>query len=407
MILTDRKLYVLILLAAILSAVALIMYAHKPSTAVNFAADTPIIQGLDVEKVGRIVITKGGKTATLSRQGDHFVIVDHSSYPASNDRINKLLLSLLDMRAGELVTKNPANHAELGVAAASADVAVVKMFASSEAPATQIADVNSAAQAAAAEKPIMTILLGKDVAATGAQYVRLDGQDAVYTTQVRPDVSAEFTQLINSSLVNVPTTDVEKVTVRNKDGSYTLAREGEKVKLSPMPEGKELKENVAQSTLEALSSLPVEDVMTTMSLESTQIAFDVDYTCQTKSYLTYDVRLGTKGEDFYVMVSCQGPSNELVSESQKIGEQDPKEKLEMKSTVLAAHDKAEAFNQANGQWIYKVSKWTAERLRRSAAELVDSPASPPGADKGIPEKTGLLGPNPIPGVPAGAPAGEE
>ena len=381
MILTDRRLYILMMLAAVLAAITIVLYARKPGADRDIAAGTPLVQGLDVEKVGRISIVKGNQKITLARQGKQFVLVEHSNYPASTEKVNRLLISLLDIRAADRVTANASNHAELGVTADSPDATVVRIYGTATEPAaTETGAAPASAPAAAGGKPMVAVIVGKDAPLGGAQYVRLDGQDAVYTTQERPSISTEFNQYVSASLANVPPLDVDKVTVQTKDGSYTLTRlEGSAgIAMDPLPAGKRTKANVAQNVLEALSSLPFDDVMTADSLDSTGIAFDASYTCQTKKNLTYIVRLGAKGDDQYIRVTCTGPSAAVVEKSRQIGENEAKAELEKKSAILAAADTAVAFNEQHGKWIYKVSKWTAEKLRHPAADLLeDIPASQP------------------------------
>ncbi len=431
MILTDRKLYVLVMVAAVLAALTIILYARRPAGESDFATGTPLVQGLDVEKVARIVVSKGDKKLSLARQGKQFVLADHSNYPATTESVNKLLIALLDIRAGGRVTADPANHAELGVAAASPDALVVRVYGSAgsggtgfqpvsgegsggtgfqpvsgqgsggtgfqpvsgqgDSPASQPAQASAAAANPAAtapaagsagEKPLVTVIVGKDGPTGGTQYVRLEGQDAVYTTQDRPNISADFIQYVNSNLVSVPKADVETVTIQTKDGAYTLApgKGNAPVDVTPLPSGKQTRAGVGETTMDGLASLPFEDVMAGDSLESTNIAFDVSYTCQTKNYLTYTVRSGVKGDNNYVRITCLGPSQAQITQSQHIGEQEAKEQLEKKSAVLSAADKANEFNEQHGKWIYKVSHWTAERLRRSLADVLeDIPTSQPAA----------------------------
>jgi hypothetical protein len=147
-----------------------------------------------------------------------------------------------------------------------------------------------------------------------------------------------------------------------------------------VPAGKRIRTSVAQATMEALASVPVEDVVAADSPEAANIAFDASYTCQTKKFLSYAIRLGTQGSDHYLRITCMGPSAAQVEQSRQIGPQEAKEQLEKKDAILSAADKAQAFNDQHGKWIYKVSKFTAEKLHRPHAELLDLiPASQPAA----------------------------
>ena len=366
MILTDKKLSVLIILAAVLVAVTLLLYSYRPAASREFQAGSPLVQGLDVEAVHRIDIRRGADKLALVRKEGKFVLSEWHDYPAATDKINRLLIDVLDIRAAARVTTNPANHAELGVAEDSPEAAVVRL-------------------AGADEKPLAVVIVGKDAPTGGGQYVRLAGQDAVYTTGGRVNVPATFGQIVHTFAISISPADIEKVTVENAGSSYTLAGEGpgpdDPVALTPLPTNKQVKNNVARNTLQSLAPLPFEDVLPSEAPETAEIVFDTTVTCQTKTYQTYKVRVGQRGEDHYVRVTCLGPTLEQVEQARQVREGEPKEELEKKAAILTARDQAERFAREHGPWVFKVTRWTAEHLRRPLAELVEDIPQPEAAEQ--------------------------
>ena len=98
---SNKKLIILgaITVCMIIWAVVQSCISTKPSGESN--AVSYLIQGLDPDDIGAIVIGTDDDAVTLKRDGDHFVVVNKDGYPAVSSEINNLINSCLDIRTIE------------------------------------------------------------------------------------------------------------------------------------------------------------------------------------------------------------------------------------------------------------------------------------------------------------------
>jgi len=350
MTVSNRQLSVLAIVAVVMAALTLAVYSIDRTPRSQFQKGALLIQGLDVGKVAKITIAKKDKTVTLARSEDGFTIGERNNYPASTKKVNDFLIKVLGIRCGEKVTGDKANHPDLGVSKDSEDAITV-----------QLLDADG--------KPIIGVVAGKGLARGSGTYVRLLDQDTVYASEEYLYLAADVTSYMDTDIVNVGKDDVEEVNVQLKDGSYAITRDKDnKAVLAPVPAGKRPKSSEPDSILGALSSLYFENVA---PLAKAGVDWDATFTCKTKKHLAYTAQTGKKDDKYYVRVAAQGPPEDLIEASTRIGKNEPKEKLEKKDAVLTAAKKASEFNARHGVWAYQISEWKAKELRKPLADLVE------------------------------------
>src|SRR3972149_1646217 len=112
---SNKKLGILAIVAVVMVIWAVTQSRQagrpKPSAGVS----TYLIQGLDPDLIGRIVIGKGDKAVTLQRRGKGFEVASKENYPADIKSINDLITGCMDIKTTQLASSTPANHADLGV----------------------------------------------------------------------------------------------------------------------------------------------------------------------------------------------------------------------------------------------------------------------------------------------------
>jgi hypothetical protein len=138
----------------------------------------------------------------------------------------------------------------------------------------------------------------------------------------------------------------------------------ESVSLAPVPAGREADENEYEEVFEILPDIEVEDVF---PATEKQLTWDSLYTCTLKSGLIYQVQTATEGDKFYLIAVAQSP---LEGRQVYLEQDESEEELKKKETLLLANDKSEAFNETHQGWVYEVSDYDAEVLRRSMEELL-------------------------------------
>ena len=350
MIVNTRQLAVLAGVAGALLLATLLLYGVERKPAVEAQKGALLVQGLDLDRVARIAVSKKEKAVTLVKQEDLYTVSERKGYPASVKKVNDLLVEVLGLRIAAKVTDSAANHADLGVVPGGEETVRVA-FEDKDA------------------KPLVAVLVGKSVPSGGGRYVRLDGQNAVYESEKGLWLDVEPSAHLDRDLVDVKKDDVERVAITLSDGRYAIARNADKkVVLDAVPEGRKQKDWEVESAFDSLAAFSFDDVVTE---EPQGLAFDATFVCESKKHLTYTVRLAKQGDKHYARVACQGPPQAEADRASRIGKDEPKEKLEEKAAILTAVDEAAAFNKKHAPWIYTLSGWKAEKMRKPAKDLTE------------------------------------
>jgi hypothetical protein len=317
----------------------------------GFTAGANLLQGFDPAAVDSIVLQTEGKTVTLLRQGNGFVVVNKDKHPALNKQINSLITSCLDIQTAELVTSDKANFAELGVSE-DKPMKVIKFLKQ--------------------DKSILAgILAGKSATDSSGMYVRLVSNNNVYLSMNVPNLQTEALDYIDRNLTTLKREDILAVRAEGPDGSYTITNEpGRGALLKDIPAGKKAKPNRVEGAIDALNDLSFEDVMK----DPGKLKFDRTYVSQLNNSLVYTIQLASKGEKTYIKCSADlGDKSAVVKEAGVESE----DALKAKEAKLLARDKAEEFNRRTQGWVYEISDARRFNLAVKAADLMeDEPKKP-------------------------------
>ncbi|MBI4084013.1 MAG: DUF4340 domain-containing protein [Candidatus Lambdaproteobacteria bacterium] len=136
----------------------------------------PVLQAIDLGKVGRIYIEQDKEHATLLNAGKGLVVKDLYDFPADANKLTRFLTGLMNQKIASKVTDNPAHFGDLGVLTVAENGGKFESFKT--ASRFEVYDQE--------DKPLFRILLGKDRVAgypprsTGGQYVRFEDEKAAY-----------------------------------------------------------------------------------------------------------------------------------------------------------------------------------------------------------------------------------
>jgi len=348
---TNRNLSVLVLAAAGLTLCTVLLYSGSQHPPTSFQAGMPLIQGLDPDKVHSIYIRKGKDTVTLRREGEGFVVEERGGYPADTKEINELIIKCLDVTCAEKVTDRAENHAALGVAEESED-AVSVTFRGKDGT------------------PLIGFIKGKSASRGLGVYVRLIGDDTVYASEKYLYLSASPVDYINRDLVAVKKDDISRVAVQTTKGTTVIARGDDgSVAIQDVPEGKRPNGTEYERTFEALTNLDLVDVAPASDRKP---AWDATYTCTLKSGLAYTVQSAKEDDKYYARLSATAPKVKEVT----ITRTESEEELKKKEEKILASETAQKFTARHRDWVYEISSWTAEKLRKTPDELLeDIPAA--------------------------------
>lgn len=348
---SERQLGILAVVAAVMVAVTVVLYSGSSTPRSRFESGANLIQGLAPEKIGTISIKKGDKTITLVRQGTDFVLKEKHDYPAAFKKINQFLMDCLDIRCDSKVTESPKNFDELGVGEKSKDAVAVEFLD-------------------AKGKPLIGFVKGKSAPRGAGSYVRLAGKNTVYTTAEWLNVPTTETDYMDSDLAKVKKDDIMRVEVKDAKGSYVIARNDKgTAELKDVPKGKRAKGTDYESVFDVLTSLRFNDVSRAQDMK---LDWDTTYTCTLKNDTAYTLKLAKKDNKYYAEASATPPSLDGVT----ITRNESDKQLTEKEALLLASDNAKKFTKDHAGWVYEISSWTAERMRKPLSDLIEDVPKP-------------------------------
>ncbi|HSR43434.1 MAG TPA: DUF4340 domain-containing protein, partial [Longimicrobiales bacterium] len=202
---SERSLWLLtgalVLLLAIWGAVTLAssLGGGSPAGAGELAR---ALEGLDQERVGRVVLAGPTDTVALERADGSWTA---NGFETDSAAVARLWTALSEVEVGDLAAANPANHARLGV---TADSAWSLGFHSGEG------------------EELARILLGNRGPGMASAYARLPDDDEVFLLEggLRGAAARETDHWRDKVIVQVDTSRVQRIDVSREGEAYALTR---------------------------------------------------------------------------------------------------------------------------------------------------------------------------------------
>ncbi len=352
---SNKNLTILGIAAVLMVVVAVATSKLASVQTVTVAAESPLIQGFNPEKIAKISVASGEDKVTLVRHGQGFAIAERDNYSADMKKVNNLIKNVLDIKvAGEVLTEDEKLYSELLVTDDSAERAVT--FYDSE------------------DKVITGVIVGKSLD-SGSTAVRLVGGNKVSTTSDSTWFNASARDYMDTKLLDVAKEDVRKVAVKYDGGSYEMASEpgSNEVKfLTAIPEGKKLKEDEYVKVFNALAGLNFSDVNGIGKVED--VKFDTTYVAELDDSTVYTVEVGQKesGQDYYLKVSSKFTDMSQI----EISQDESEEELKKKEKKLLARDNSAKFNALHKGWVYKVASYKGGNFDKTLEDLIEDAPEP-------------------------------
>jgi len=335
-------------------AVCMVIWAVVQSKISNKSLTAPsgptyLIQGLNPDDIGNIVLGTGENEVTLKRQSGRFVVADKDNYPAETKQINDLLTKCLDIKTSQFITDNRENHEALGLIEKEARN-VVKFLKPDSSMLTGV-------------------IVGKSKEEGQGSYIRLANSDEVYVATETPWIRSKAIDYINQELVSAERENIESITVNIPDGGYTLKRKenSEDLLLENIPADKKLKDSDSKSVFNALTDLKFTDVKKKSSA-SDELTFDKQYVCRLADSTVYIVSIAQKDEKTYI--TCQSEFTDTTPVPRPT-QDESEEELKKKEAKFLARDSAKEFTAKHKDWIYEIADWKAKNLTKKLSDLLE------------------------------------
>jgi hypothetical protein len=359
---SSKKLGILAIIAAVMVVWAVVVSNRsEQSTVSKPTRGGYLLQGLDPDDVAKIEVTSNAgteeaKKVTLNRSGGHFVVAQKNNYPAKIDRVNDIFERLLDVKIDEHITDNPENFEDLGLTEEDAQY-TIKVYNASDELVTGLicGDMKSAEGGSQRQFP-----------QNSGRFVKIINSNDAYLTRSRLYFGADPINYIDQKLVAVDADKISMVKISSPLSSYTLTRDPNSSQIvCDKVVSKKLDQNKAKETFNALSSLRFEDVM--KPAEAIEMDFNTGYVCDLDNDQRYTLDIASKGEDYYIKLKSEFTDPNPVTKGSNV---ESEEELKKKEAKLLAAEEVAKFNSRHNGWVYKLHNWQAEKLTRSAEELV-------------------------------------
>ena len=192
-------------LAAQLVLIGLFTFVFPASRAA--VKDQPLFPALAATTPQKVEIGDGtGTTVALDREGGAWTLQSPKGYPASGEKVEKLIDDIEKLSAGRPVVSNRRNHLALKVA----DDGFERRIRIWEKP---------------GGKPLAELYLGTSPRFQ-TSHVRVGGKDPVYEASGLSsyDVPADAGSWIERGLVPIPADSVARIALSNRKGSFELEK---------------------------------------------------------------------------------------------------------------------------------------------------------------------------------------
>jgi len=166
--------------------------------------EKPFVQS--PESVSKIEIQETGKTATLEKKENLWLIKEEEELPAEAEKVNKILEALKTLTAGDLVSENEDNYQKLGVASPSA--IIFSVFEG--------------------EKQILKLFVGNAGPDFEKDYIRLDGEKKVFLSNLALRSLLSYSVWKNKKITSFKSDEIKEATIIF--GSETKKLDAEKGK---------------------------------------------------------------------------------------------------------------------------------------------------------------------------------
>ena len=290
-----------ILLIVFVAQLALIAYLFWPSS--TTASGELLLADLTADNISALTIADGNaEPIQFERSEDGgWTVSGTGGFPANADKVNEILEKLLTVKASRLVAQTAASHKRLQVDEDEFNRRLSLVTSSGE----------------------VEIYLGTS-AGSGANHVRVEGQDATYLTGeiMAWELAMQPSGWIDTRYFDVPVEDIERVLLENESGEITFIKNEEGGwTIEDLGDDEEVNSADIASYVSSLTPINMieplgKQVQSEYGLEAPSATIVLSVTNEANEAATHTLTLGAKQEEdgnypikssdseFYVMISA-------------------------------------------------------------------------------------------------------
>jgi hypothetical protein len=373
---TKTLAILLIILAGLAAAGALIIHLNAPERSEG-RLGARLLEQLPVNAIVSVTIKGPDEATSLEKKADHWVVANRFNYPADFSKIIDLVRKLKEAKIGRHFESSEDTLQRLSLkdpedAQATQETRGIRI---------QLEGEN--------ETSLAAILLGR-TRNSGAerrfpdgQYVMVGEDRTVYLIDSHfSSFDQEASAWLDKTLLEVPASDVQRISCRRADGKktwYTLERPEKEKDIEPIsfPGNSKVKRSALNRVANALSSLRMEDVVNPVSApDLVKREIDTMFEYRLFNGMIYRVYLGTvcsEAEQCLLKLEVDYQGSSTAKKEKEAGE--PAEKVES-SPETAPEEYAIEAKQQNERltpWVYLIPRWQHNAFITSRDQLLERP----------------------------------
>lgn len=340
-----------------------------------------------INDLSEVRLEKGGKSATLKRDGGQWKLADRGGYPALFEKVKELAVGVADLEIEEVKTKMKLNHAKLGLEwpATSSD-------GPEDAEAGLLTFMDSSG------KELVSLVVGKSEwrGSKPKVFVRRAGDDQVYLCAPRQplNVDPEAKRWIDPKFVDLAGERVQGVSIEHADGELIevgrSASNHTKFVVQNLPPGQsERYEGVASGVAQALAGLQLDDVRPAGEIDfSKEPVAKTRFRCVDGLEVVAEIAR-VEGKTWVRIAANFTPPQESPTPPDEIAEGAAGEDEDGPTLPPATAEKrdggkeAEELNRRLAPWTFEISSYKADTLTRRMKDLLPEPTPMGAGDEGL------------------------
>ncbi len=339
----NQKLTVVAAALLLLSAAT---YWYDQSSADGFQRGQRLLQNLNPDEIAQIVLSKGGETLTLTRQGEGYIVEEKHGYRARNDAINRAVRDLLEIGLDREVGDSESLASELGIEPLGDE-------------STEVTFSNASGQ------EMVRLRLGSETEGGEGTYVqRQDGEDrTIYLTAARVTLAAGAKDYLQREIVDHASGDVRRI----EGADFVLARgeDGGSLELE-QPAGRELKTSESSKLSSFLNRLRFEEVFLADDPQVATLPFAQALRIDLDDESGYIVSYAGADERHFVKLTGYFNVTQI-----ELNQEDQDDELQDKADTLRRADEVQQFNAYHGSWVYELADFDGDKLTLRASDLTE------------------------------------
>lgn len=385
-----KTIVILVVLAVLLGALARFTARKQQSLAAPSSLGAKVMPDLDVNRVGKIVITSREGIATIAKTKNQWVVASRFNYPANFDKVADCIRQLSEMKVGQAINLDASQLAGLNL--------VIPSPSGTNQPAGAGALVELRDEK---DGLLASLVIGKSFMRRpgdssmepmmgfggypDGQYIQTQQGKVYLVSKTLDRLTESFKTWLADDLISVPSADMREISVSGPQRAalkLVRAKDGDALTLDDLrAEEGALDGAKANQMAGALSNLGLDDVADPALPEKiTGLDRPIVFRAKTKEGLIYTLRLGNPLAndtfDRYLAISVTNePAGEPANVSKKEGEK-PVEGDGKEADQNNAVAKAAELNARMGGWVYVIKSYRAEPLLQTREEMIKKPEPP-------------------------------